>query len=133
MAERTRDRLRRAARCLAAAGVGLVAAADAEGFYFVGWPGDGLPRDKTLVPSAAPRAGNPPSAQSQVAGNSDAPRADQPDRDADERQPPPDDRPPDDDWPERPPPTEVTPEPATFVSAGIGLAALGLGVWRRRR
>jgi hypothetical protein len=37
-------------RCAAAVSVGLVVANGAGAFFFKGWPGDGLPRERTLLP-----------------------------------------------------------------------------------
>lgn len=98
-------------RGLAAVLVSAWLCAPAEGFYFVGWPGAGVPEQPNIIPPNTDKPSNPPS------GNN----------------PP--------DTPEHPPtppipevpnenPPEV-PEPGTATAALIGLA--GLAIWNRRR
>jgi MYXO-CTERM domain-containing protein len=109
----TRNPVRWAAA--AVAGVCL-AAGPASAFYWMGWPGSGLPQPRDLVPPAAtPRPYTPPT-------TTDAPPT-QP------QFPPPDTTPPDVPG-EHPPPSSV-PEPTTAALGLLGLAAVGW--WRRRR
>ena len=100
------------ARWAAAVAVGLAAANGASAFFFKGWPGDGIPRERTLVPP----------------GNTiDNPR----------QQPPewPPEQPPWNPPPEKPPEEKPpgVPEPATAVLAAVGAGLLAFARRRLRR
>jgi hypothetical protein len=96
-----------AARCAAAAAVGLIVAAEAQAFFFKGWPGDGLPRERTLIPPGANTPGNPPPPNFWI-----------------------------EEPPEPPPgnqsPPEI-PEPSTVLLAAVGAGVVALARRRRKK
>ena len=100
-----RTRIRRVARFAAAAAVALVVASPASAFYFRGWPGDGIPRDRNLV------APNDRFTDTEVGRVEIRPR--DPDED------------------ETPTTNTATPEPGSLALAAIGLGVVG--VLRRKR
>jgi hypothetical protein len=99
-------RARRVASFAAAAAVAAFVASPASAFYFRGWPGDGVPRDRNLV---APK---------------DRFTDTRPGRTTD-RPPGPDDFPPGPSGPPQPP-GSATPEPGSVVLAAIGLGLVGV-------
>jgi hypothetical protein len=92
----------------------LVVSGSAQGFYFKGWPGDGIPKETILVNPKAPPYENPP-------GTPSGPETEPPRNNPKEN--PPGVNPP------------AVPEPATGLAAVVGLAVLGIGrrLGRRRR
>ena len=117
MTRRIRFHVPWAARCAAAAAVGLTAANGASAFFFKGWPGDRIARPPTLLPPGT---------------------SEQTPRTVVEF-PPPTESPPGDTTPPGggPPgggPPGTTPEPATglLAAVGVGLVALARRRFRRR-
>lgn len=104
----------RALRYLAALAGGLLAADAATAFYFAGWPGDGRPRQRTLVSPSASLVENPPSAREETEWYQERPRVERP-HDHDHEHP------------------AETPEPGTLVTAAIGAAVIGLASRRRKK
>ena len=113
--QRRRPRPKRTLRYLAAAAAGLLAADTAHGFYFAGWPGDGRPRERHLVPPSASILENPPSARDDIEWYQELPKWERPHG-------------PDDDHP----PAD-TPEPATLITAVVGAAVVGLAARRNKK
>jgi PEP-CTERM motif-containing protein len=99
-------------RAAAAAAVGLVAANGASAFFFKGWPGDGLPRERSLLP--------PSTQTNQPPGETEWP----PYR-------PPTDQPPPEEHPKPTPPG--VPEPATGLLAAFGVGVAAIARRRKRR
>jgi hypothetical protein len=99
-------------RWAAAATVGLVAANGAGAFFFKGWPGDGLPRERTLVPPST-QTNEPPD-----------------ETEWPPYRPPPPDRTPTGPDGKNPP---GVPEPATAVLAAVGVGVAALARRRKRR
>jgi MYXO-CTERM domain-containing protein len=92
--------------CWVAATVGVLSSAStAHAFYWYGWPGSKLPPVRTIIPPPHDKhPGNPP------------------------------DRPPVNPPPDTTPPGSPTPEPATALTALIGLGALAARrVWQSKK
>jgi hypothetical protein len=121
MTDMFRRRARWAGGCLMAVAVVGVTVGHVQAFYFGGWPGDGLPKTRTLLPENAPKEGSPPSAQLRE-------ERPPPDTFKDERENP--TVVPPTETPETPPP--VVPEPTTVALAGLGIGVAVLARWRRR-
>jgi hypothetical protein len=96
-------------RCVVAVAVGLVVSNGAGAFFFKGWPGDGLPRERTLLPPST-QTTEPP-------GETEWPPY---------RPPPPGEGPKGGNPP-------GVPEPATGLLAAVGVGVVALARRRRRR
>jgi len=113
MTRRTRFFVPWSMRCVAAVAAGMLMTNGASAFFFKGWPGDGLPRERTLLP--------PSSQNNEPPGETEWPPY----------------RPPTEPPPTKPPPTGPTgenppgvPEPATGLLAMVGI---GVAAFARRR